>query len=687
MQQKKLIIPLLIFLLGAVNVHGQTKNVSYRELVKRLTDLKALAVLPEEGEGSAMWSSYDRKSKIVEGEFVDWAANNDGLSPQFIRKEGENMVLAEMEGPGALVRIWSASPAKGHVKIYIDGNEVPILDMPFRDYFRTTSIEAYDYPQLVYETDARGFNNYVPVTYQHSMKIVAEPGWGQYYHFNYISFPEGTQLETFKKVPSEENASALAEVNTFFANNLGKLPYEVDPVEVEHFSEIISPGDSKTISLEGAKAIYALKADLNITDRNRMAEALRETVIQINWDGNTKPAVWSPIGDFFGSAPGYNLYTTLPMGMKEDAMYSYWYMPFTESAEITLTNNFEDPVQIDLTIGMEALKDTGKQYGRFHAKWHRNLAPLENPDRWPDWTVLETQGQGRYLGMSLSVWNPKGGSCREYGGSGYWWWGEGDAKFFVDGEEFPSTYGTGTEDYFGYAWCIPDYFSRPFHSQSHSDENMGYQSVNRWQIIDNVPFQESFKGYIEKYFPDKWPTQYAVTTYWYLNEAGTDPIEPTPADQLFGWEIPYEVYYEPEVAEGEDFKITKNTGGYATVNSFIHEKLFDRISGHKVLLWQAKQEEGTELITTFSFFKQPGKYKVTAKVANSPNGGKFKVSLNGESAWTIDLQAEVKPAEPKIIELGTFNLEPGEQVLKFEWLPSDDKGNKLMLDYLDFEQI
>ena len=64
--------------------------------------------------------------------------------------------------------------------------------------------------------------------------------------------------------------------------------------------------------------------------------------------------------------------------------------------------------------------------------------------------MLRTQGRGRFCGVMLHVWNPRGG-----------WWGEGDEKFFVDGEKFPSTFGTGSEDYFGYAWCDPHLFQAP----------------------------------------------------------------------------------------------------------------------------------------------------------------------------------------------------------------------------------
>ena len=115
-------------------------------------------------------------------------------------------------------------------------------------------------------------------------------------------------------------------------------------------------------------------------------------------------------------------------------------------------------------------------------------------DRAPDWTILTTRGRGRFVGTHLHVWNPRGG-----------WWGEGDEKFFVDGERFPSIFGTGSEDYFGYAWSSDARFSRPYHGQLLNEKNRGNVDDNRWHIPDSVPFQTGFDGYIEKYFSNTRP--------------------------------------------------------------------------------------------------------------------------------------------------------------------------------------
>ena len=73
------------------------------------------------------------------------------------------------------------------------------------------------------------------------------------------------------------------------------------------------------------------------------------------------------------------------------------------------------------------------------------------------------------------------------------WWGEGDEKIYVDGEPFPSTIGTGTEDYFGYAWGDNHPYANPFHAQTRCDGpgSKGNTSNIRYQILDSVPFQKS----------------------------------------------------------------------------------------------------------------------------------------------------------------------------------------------------
>ena len=104
-----------------------------------------------------------------------------------------------------------------------------------------------------------------------------------------------------------------------------------------------------------------------------------------------------------------------------------------------------------------------------------------------------------------------------------WWWGEGDEKFFVDGEKFPSTFGTGSEDYIGYAWAAEPpfaFFDAPFCAMSDMPlDGNGETSVCRFHICDSIPFRRGFEGFIEKYKQNAWGEggvcTYRVTPYWY----------------------------------------------------------------------------------------------------------------------------------------------------------------------------
>lgn len=677
----------LFILTMLVSCKNYKSILTYSDVVSKMTNMEALANLPEQGEKSGMFSSYDRKSVVDEsnGTFIDWSANNDGLSPQYIRKEGENMVLAEMQGPGAIVRIWSASPKKGHVKIYIDGSEIPVIDLPFIDYFDNSKLEAFAYPNLVYETDARGYNNYVPITFQKSIKIVGEPDWGQYYHFNYIKFSEKTIVPSFQSSLDAQALSALKKVDKDFSNSSRNI-LNYDGFETEELTVVLKPGESKPLFLhDGSGAISSLQIKMGNINPEKKNEIYRKTVLTAKWDSNEVASIWSPIGDFFGSAPGYNEYNTYPMGMENGWMYSNWYMPFGEGAELSLTNLSEVNVELKAKIAYKNNINNPEKLGRFHAKWHRDILSVSK-DRWPDWTVLETKGAGRFVGMFLSVWSPNGGSCKAFGGEGQHWWGEGDEKFFVDGEAFPSTFGTGTEDYFGYAWCIPDFFQQAYHSQNYTEGNMGYQSLNRWQIIDNVPFAKSFDAYMEKYFPNNWPTQYACVAYWYLDKNGKDSIEATPKEELYGYETKIDLYKADNAIEGEDMKVVSNTGGWYTIDAFSDETMFDEVSGHKMLLWFGKKEDESVLEIDINHGKT-GTYNVSANVICSKDGGTFAVALGGKVLSNpINCHSDGDKKTTKLLKLGTIKLNETDLRLEFKWL-KDYQGKRLELDYLKLERI
>jgi hypothetical protein len=649
------------------------ETLTYVDLIKRLTDLERLAVLPAPGEACAQWSSYDRKSRYDEaaGKYVAWDANGDGNG--IIRKEGDKSVFAEMEGPGCIWRIWSAAPKEGHVQIYLDGATEPAVDLPFMAYFDKKNA-PFTRSALVHTT-ARGWNNYVPIPYQKSCKIVADANWGNYFHFNYATYPKGTVVPTFKRELTPEENAALDRANVILSNGEGHAP-SVGRATTRRNIKLAAGRTTKLNTPKGPAAITAIRAKLALPPSPQDRTVLRELAIRIKWDGEATPSVWAPFGDFFGTAAGANPYRSLPSGLTKDGnWYCYWHMPYAKSAELEIINEGKETRDLEIEVeSSQKLSRPIEQLGRFHAKWHRDVFPPAEKERAIDWTMLKTEGRGRFVGVMLHVWNPKGG-----------WWGEGDEKFFVDGEKFPSTIGTGSEDYFGYAWGDPALFENAYHNQTISMGNKGHICVNRWHITDNVPFQKSFEGCIEKYFSNNRPTLFASTVYWYLAPGGKDPHTEAPVAERANYWSAALVGAVKGALEGEQLKILSKTAGDAREQD-LSDHTGNWSNGSHLWWTGAKPGDKLELAVPV---KTAGTYKLVVQLTKARDYGIVQLSLDGRKLGEpIDLYNNgVIPAGP--LDLGTRDFSTGQHVLTAEITganPAAVKAYMFGLDYVLLEK-
>ena len=426
--------------------------------------------------------------------------------------------------------------------------------------------------------------------------------------------------------------------------------------------------------LKGQEAITGIRVKLDLPPSPADRDVLRELALQIKWDGETTPSVWVPLGDFFGTAPGVNRYSSLPLGMGEDGWwYCNWYMPFEQEARVELVNDGNAPRSVNFEVVHAPLSQPIAQLGRFHAKWHRDAFLPREPERAIDWPFLKAEGTGRFVGVMLHIWNPRGG-----------WWGEGDEKFFVDGEKFPSTFGTGSEDYFGYAWSSAELFYHAYHNQTHNDGNCrGHISVNRWQISDNVPFQKSFEGCIEKYYPNQKPTLYASTTYWYEAPGGNDPYRPAPLSERVGYWTPVESFKIKGAIEGEKLKILSKTGGNPQEQDLTG---FGDKWSNDAHLWWIEAKPGDKLDLALPV-KQAGKYRLGMQLTKAPDYGIVQLSLDGQKLGApIDLYHEsVVPTG--LLAMGEYDLTAGEHKLTVEIVGANDKAIKNYMFGLDYVKL
>jgi hypothetical protein len=121
------------------------------------------------------------------------------------------------------------------------------------------------------------------------------------------------------------------------------------------------------------------------------------------------------------------------------------------------------------------------------------------------------------VGTVLDVENPPGAA----------WWGEGDEKITIDGESFPSLFGTGTEDYFGFAWSTPETFAHAYHAQTQAPGGFGGRfSMNRFLILDPVPFTRSLRFDLEIWHWTDTSIAADAVLYWYARPGARDDFPP-----------------------------------------------------------------------------------------------------------------------------------------------------------------
>jgi hypothetical protein len=348
-------------------------------------------------------------------------------------------------------------------------------------------------------------------------------------------------------------------------------------------------------------------------------------------------------------------------------------MPFATNANVILRNENLFSVKVKLNTELQPLFAEATNYARFHAKWHRDEFLPTEVERQIDWPLLKAAGRGRFVGVMLHVWNPRGG-----------WWGEGGEKFFVDGEKFPSTFGTGSEDYFGYAWSNPTPFQNAFHNQTHNDgNNRGHVSVNRWHIADQVPFQKTFEADIEKYFPNERPTRYASTVFWYLEAGGNDPYSPVPLEERINYFVQPVAKKIPGGIEGEQMKILSRSGGNPREQDMTP---FGGQWSNDAQLWWTAAKPGDKLELALPVEKT-GRHELLAQLTKAVDYGIVQLSLDGGTLGEpIDLYHDGVIATGEL-ELGARELSAGEHKLTVAITGANAKAVKSFMFGLDYVKL
>ena len=263
----------------------------------------------------------------------------------------------------------------------------------------------------------------------------------------------------------------------------------------------------------------------------------RNLILRFYWDESPVPSIECPIGDFFASGWGeYAQINSLAVCVNPGRAFNcYWTMPFRTHARVTLQNRTESDVCVYYQISYE-LGALPEGAGYFHAQFNRtNPLPYKQ-----DYVILDKiEGRGQYVG-----------TCMSWGVNNAGWWGEGEIKFFMDGDEkYPTICGTGTEDYFCGSYnfdvggqYIP--FSTPYSGLSHVLRPDGaYRSqtrfgLYRWHITDPIHFKHDLRVTIQalgwrsggRYLPLQ--DDIASVAFWYQDKPCARRVPLPDKDQL-----------------------------------------------------------------------------------------------------------------------------------------------------------
>jgi hypothetical protein len=253
-----------------------------------------------------------------------------------------------------------------------------------------------------------------------------------------------------------------------------------------------------------------------------MVEGLsRANIIRIYWDGEATPSVEVPAPDFF--AVGHEKFARVNSQVvvvnPQNALNCYWPMPFRKHCKITFTNEAASDLDLLAFQITYSIKKVANNAGYFHAQWRRASTGTENP-----YVIVDgIKGKGRYVGTFLS-WTQRSKG----------WFGEGEVKFFMDGDtKFPTICGTGTEDYFLGSYGFQEVYSTAYSGTTLAASDKGelpiLWSLYRWHLPDPICFEKDLKLTIQalgwagaKY--KKLDDDISSVAYWYQ----TEPHQPFP---------------------------------------------------------------------------------------------------------------------------------------------------------------
>ncbi|MHB0960608.1 MAG: glycoside hydrolase family 172 protein [Pirellulaceae bacterium] len=605
-------------------------------------------------------SSYDRTG-----------GNDDGFSGKYsyVAQEEGGLVIADLEGPGVIYRIWTPTPSDDWFEFYFDGEPTPRIRVKFGDIF--TGIQPPFVAPLV-GFGAGGYYCYVPLPYEKSCKIVARAERVQFYQINYARYPDSVPIVTWKSDVDTDEVAMQQRAQALFGSAGKDLSAHVAPAAATcstHSQQVsIAPGSSATLfeAQTGGRIV-----GIRIAPASVLSGKDRDLVLRITWDGGPHAAVLCPAGDFFGYAFGQPATRSLLVGTSEDISYCYFPMPFDKSAKIELLSERAEGPSVSLRAEVITVPvPRQEQEGRFHAVWRR-----ENPTaQGRPFTFVDCEGEGHIVGCCLQAQGMVPGETLFF---------EGDDETRIDGEV--TIRGTGSEDFFNGGWYdVPGRWEKklsfPLSGCLTYEKPLGRTGGYRLMLGDAYAFRKSIHQTIE-HAPtgNDMETDYVGVTFLYLAEpssvAGTLPsvadrrvVDPTRIIFKPAWSVPIQAF---------------------TFRGATLTKMDEEVEGTRIAFLRMQSGEkdwfGAPFIAIACDLPAAGKYRVTIEAVKGPEQAVVQLYRDEMPAGeAVDLYAEQRRASGPLT-LGTIDVEEGVATLLFKLVRKNDKSAGFGLDLATVE--
>jgi len=436
------------------------------ELVEELIDLERAARL--DVPGAKMISSYDR------------TGGNDDFNNPIRNGEDGWWVLADLDGPGYVSRLWTTGGWDLRFRWHVDGSKKPDVDKPVKPLFNDGGLFV---PPLSNHEQGCLYS-YLPLPYGEKFLLESQRGGTQprgmpklYYQLSQCDLPPAHP--GYQPMPSAlagGDASRFEHVRSTWENGTfdETLPAAGETTGSE---ATVRPGESASlVNISGPAMIRRLvvRPRWEAIPHPAATRLLRDIVLTISWDGRQPPSVEVPIGDFFGSFWRRRGFNSMFLGMTNDTFFSRFPMPFAKSAAIGVRNDGVESFPMTIECEYTTLPAWDESLGYFHAAWNRTDAGAVGKPH----PIARVSGQGKFMGCILGVVNEDPS----------WWILEGDEIIRKTEESEAGWQGTGLEDYFNGGWYYRNVMARPLSGLLHRSPFRTIQY--RFHLPDPILFDE-----------------------------------------------------------------------------------------------------------------------------------------------------------------------------------------------------